>query len=87
MSEHLYIITGASRGMGLAMAEQLLNPGNFLLCISRQINPGLAATARAAQVSLEQWPLNLDHTVEAAAMLSQWLTSRRPGAFQSATYQ
>ena len=85
MSEHLYIITGASRGMGLAIAEQLLEPGNFLLCISRQVNPGLADAARAAHASLEQWPLNLDHTIEAAAMLSQWLASRKPGAFQSAT--
>ena len=85
MNEHLYIITGASRGMGLAIAQQLLKPGNFLLCISRQINPGLADTARAAQVGLEQWPLDLDHTIEAAAMLSQWLASRKPGAFQSAT--
>ena len=84
MSEHLYIITGASRGMGLAIAEQLLKPGNFLLCISRKVNAGLAESARAAKVSLEQWPLNLDHTIEAAAMLSQWLASRKPGAFQSA---
>ena len=85
MSEHLYIITGASRGMGLAIAQQLLKPGTFLLCISRHINPGLADAARAAQVGLEQWPLNLDHTVEAAAMLSQWLASRKPGSFTSAT--
>ena len=85
MNDQLYIITGASRGMGLAIAAQLLKPGNSLLCISRQINPGLADSARAAQVSLEQWPLNLDHTIEAAAMLSQWLASRKPGAFQSAT--
>ena len=85
MNSHLYIITGASRGLGLAMAEQLLEPGNFLLCISRQTHPGLANAGRAAGVSVEQWPLNLDHTVEAAAMLSQWLASRKPGAFQSAT--
>jgi benzil reductase ((S)-benzoin forming) len=85
MSQHLYIITGASRGMGLAIAEQLLKPGNFLLCISRKINERLAESARAAQASLEQWPLNLDHSVEAAAMLKQWLASRKPGAFQSAT--
>jgi benzil reductase ((S)-benzoin forming) len=85
MSEHLYIITGASRGMGLAIAEQLLKPGNFLLCISRQTNAGLAESARAGQATVEQWPLNLDHTIEAAAMLTQWLASRKPGAFQSAT--
>jgi benzil reductase ((S)-benzoin forming) len=85
MSQHLYIITGASRGMGLAIAQQLLTPDNFLLCISRQINESLANAARAAGTGLEQWPLDLDHTVEAAAMLSQWLASRTPGAFQSAT--
>ena len=85
MNQNLYIITGASRGMGLAMAERLLKPENFLLCISRHVNEGLAESARAKKVSLEQWPLNLDHTIEAAAMLSQWLASRQPGAFQSAT--
>ncbi len=26
MEQHLYILTGGSRGMGLAMAEQLLQP-------------------------------------------------------------
>ena len=85
MNDHLYIITGASRGMGLAIAQQLLVPGNFLLCISRQVNESLAANGRAAGSGLEQWPLDLDHTVEAAAMLRQWLASRKPGSFQSAT--
>lgn len=85
MSQHLYIITGASRGMGLAIAQQLLTPDNFLLCISRQINESLANAARAAGTGLEQWPLDLDHTIEAAAMLRQWLASRKPGAFQSAS--
>lgn len=85
MSDHLYIITGASRGMGLAIAQQLLKPGNFLLCISRQVNESLTNAACAAGAGLEQWPLDLDHTVEAAAMLSQWLASRKPAAFQSAT--
>ena len=84
LANHLYIITGASRGMGLAIAGQLLKPGHFLLCISRHVNEDLAQAARDAKVGLEQWPLNLDHTIEAAAMLSQWLASRKPGAFQSA---
>ena len=81
---HLFIITGASRGMGLAMAQQLLLTGNFLLCISRQTNQNLEAAARAGGAGLEQWPLDLDHSLEAAAMLRQWLKSRRPGTFQSA---
>ena len=70
--------------MGLAMAQQLLQPGNFLLCISRQTNEALAVAAHTAGAGLEQWPLDLDHSVEAAAMLRQWLQSRKPEAFESA---
>ena len=75
---HLYILTGASRGMGLAMARQLLQAGHSLLCISRQENAALAAQAAQAGCRLEQWPLDLAHSREAAAMLRQWLG--RPGA-------
>lgn len=74
---HLYILTGASRGMGLAMAQQLLQPGHALLCISRHENADLAARATQAGCPLEQWPLDLSHSREAAAMLRQWLG--RPG--------
>lgn len=77
MDTHLYILTGASRGMGLAMAQQLLAPGHTLLCISRQENTALAAQAAQLGCKLEQWPLDLSHSREAAAMLQQWLT--RPG--------
>ena len=45
MSQHLYILTGASRGMGLAMAEQLLDAGHLVLGLSRRVNPTLAALA------------------------------------------
>lgn len=74
---HLYILTGASRGMGLAMAQQLLQPGHALLCISRTVNETLTAQAAQAGCQLEQWPLDLSHSREAAAMLRQWLG--RPG--------
>ncbi len=81
---HLTILTGASRGMGLAMAQQLLQPGHSLLCISRQPNPQLAAQARAAGATLEQWPLDLAHSQEAATRLRLWLDAA--GArFASAT--
>jgi NAD(P)-dependent dehydrogenase (short-subunit alcohol dehydrogenase family) len=81
---HLTILTGASRGMGLAMAQQLLQPGRSLLCISRQQNPQLAAQARAAGATLEQWPLDLAHSQEAATRLRLWLDTA--GArFASAT--
>lgn len=74
---HLYILTGASRGMGLAMAQQQLQPGHALLCISRTVNETLTAQAAQASCQLEQWPLDLSHSREAAAMLRQWLG--RPG--------
>lgn len=70
---HLYILTGASRGMGLAIAQQLLQPGHALLCISRQTSDALAAQAQQVNCPLEQWPLDLAHSREAAAMLQQWL--------------
>ena len=82
--KQLVILTGASRGMGLAMARQLLQHGHTLLCISRQPNPELEAQARAAGATLEQWPLDLAHSREAAAMLQQWLG--KPGThYASAT--
>ena len=81
---HLFILTGASRGMGLAMARQLLQPGHTLLCISRQQNPELEAQASKAGATLEQWPLDLAHSREAAVMLQQWLG--KPGSrYASAT--
>ena len=48
MTQHLFILTGGSRGMGLAMARKLLKPGNTLLCISRKANETLAAQAKMA---------------------------------------
>jgi NAD(P)-dependent dehydrogenase (short-subunit alcohol dehydrogenase family) len=87
MNQHLFIITGASRGMGLAMAQQLMRPHHFLLCISRQQNDGLVALAKGRDVGLEQWPLDLDHGFEAAAMLTQWLekAGKKTGQFASST--
>jgi benzil reductase ((S)-benzoin forming) len=59
MTQHLFILTGASRGMGLAMARKLLKPGNTLLCISRKANDTLAAQAKMANVPLQQWTQDL----------------------------
>ena len=85
MTQHLYILTGASRGMGLAMAEQLLAPDHRLLCLSRQVNPALAANATAAACTLEQWPCDLSQGVAAAALLSDWLGRLDAATLASAT--
>jgi benzil reductase ((S)-benzoin forming) len=73
MTQHLFILTGASRGMGLAMARQLLLPGNTLLCIARSANDTLAVQAKQAGVPLLQWTQDLAVGAHASARLAQWL--------------
>ncbi|MGD7438091.1 SDR family oxidoreductase, partial [Ralstonia pseudosolanacearum] len=34
----LFILTGASRGLGAALAEALLQPGHRLVCVARGDN-------------------------------------------------
>lgn len=72
----LTVLTGASRGMGLAMAMQLLERGHDLLCLSRHASTPLAAHAAAHGRDCEQWTLDLAHAAEAAARLAAWLGAR-----------
>jgi benzil reductase ((S)-benzoin forming) len=57
----LTIITGASRGMGLAMARQLLQPGDTVLCISRTAQTPLAQQAKNNGTTLLQWTHERSH--------------------------
>ena len=82
---HLYILTGASRGMGLGLAQQLLKSGNTLICIARSTNPDLAAESKAAGATLEQWQQDLSQGEQAAHQLQAWLQAQGPQAFASAT--
>ena len=59
MSQHLFILTGGSRGMGLAIAEQLLQSGNTLICISRNTQRALNDQAQKVGAHLEQWSHDL----------------------------
>ena len=85
MTQHLYILTGGSRGMGLAMAEQLLSADHFLLCLSRHPNKKLATHTLATGGLLEQWSLDLEHSTAAASKLTKWLGSCQTNAWASAT--
>lgn len=82
---HITILTGASRGMGLAMAQQLVSPDRILLCISRQHNPDLEALAEASAAPLHQWLQDLADTAGAAQRLAAWLDAMDEGSIQSAT--
>ena len=84
-SPHLTVLTGASRGMGLAMARQLLHAGHDLLCLSRHTHDALATEAGAAGLRCEQWPLDLAQPDAAAQRLAQWLQARGPQGLQSLT--
>jgi benzil reductase ((S)-benzoin forming) len=82
---HLTILTGASRGMGLAMAGQLLAAGHDLLCISRRPNEELAGRAAQAGRKLEQWPQDLARADVAAARLDTWLQAQEASGLASVT--
>lgn len=77
---NLVVVTGASRGLGFAIARQLLlRPDTELLAIARRPNEELAGAA------LTQWSLDLAHPLEAAARLEAWLGERDGAACASAT--
>ncbi|TFZ05872.1 SDR family NAD(P)-dependent oxidoreductase [Ramlibacter henchirensis] len=84
-SAHLTILTGASRGMGLALAEQLIDAGHDLLCISRKTNDALQQRAERAGRKLEQWPQDLARPETAAAKLETWLTAHGSKGLSSVT--
>jgi NAD(P)-dependent dehydrogenase (short-subunit alcohol dehydrogenase family) len=71
--------------MGLAMAQQLLQKGNALLCISRHANPDLAAAAQKADATLTQWNHDLADGQGASVRLREWLQSQNPADFASAS--
>ena len=85
MPQHLTILTGASRGMGLAMARQMLRPGQTLLCISRTAHATLPQEAATLGCTLEQWDQDLAQPEQAAERLRAWLQRAPAGMFASAT--
>ena len=84
-ASHLTLITGASRGLGRAMAEQLLQPGHLVLGISRRQDPQLAELAQQAGTELVQWEQDLSDPVAASARVSAWLRTLDAQRFDSAT--
>jgi benzil reductase ((S)-benzoin forming) len=73
MKESLCILTGASRGMGAAIAEQLLDAGHVLLGISRTTNADLASRPVHGNARLEQWPRDLADAAHVADEVEAWL--------------
>lgn len=85
MDTHLTILTGGSRGMGLAMARRLLAPQHMLLCVSRQTSDALAEQAQALGAPLQQWTQDLAGSTAARERLHNWLAALNPTTLSSAT--
>ena len=77
-ADSLVILTGASRGLGQAMAAQYLADGAFVLGLSRKQSTELKASGAGG---LEQWPVDLSDPLPAAERLGTWLADfeRRAG--------
>lgn len=73
---HLVILTGASRGLGLAVARGLLVPGHQLLTLARHPSTALESEARERGVPLEQWAVDLAEPRPIAERLRHWLAGR-----------
>ena len=83
-ARRLYVLTGASRGLGAALAEQLLAPDVHLLTLSRQPDESLTTRARASGALLEQWAIDVGHDIGASARLEAWLHGYDSARFAAA---
>jgi NAD(P)-dependent dehydrogenase (short-subunit alcohol dehydrogenase family) len=81
MPAELFIITGASRGMGAAMATQVVLAGHQLIGIARGLHPDLPDREPAAL----QWQADLADAAPVAERLRAWLRAADPGTWPRAT--
>ncbi|MBI5255648.1 MAG: SDR family NAD(P)-dependent oxidoreductase [Burkholderiales bacterium] len=85
MAEHLFIVTGSSRGVGAALVEQLLQPGHIVLGIARHQNHELQRRADSAGLLLTQWQADLADPLPVAQALRSWLAGFDPAVLRSVT--
>ena len=65
---HVTVVTGASRGLGLSLASQLLARGHQVLTLQRRPNPALKG-------AIEQWSADLADPAPVADRLAQWVAA------------
>ncbi|MFN0222602.1 SDR family NAD(P)-dependent oxidoreductase [Paenibacillus sp. KR2-11] len=69
----MYLITGTSRGLGEALALQLLGEGGAVVGLNRTANPGLREAADAAGSRYEETACDLAEPLAAAAAFEAFL--------------
>jgi benzil reductase ((S)-benzoin forming) len=75
VTQPLSIVTGASRGLGRAIAEQLHGAGHRVLGLSRQ----------QPAAPFEQWACDLSDPQPVARRLEQWLAGLEAASFDAVT--
>ena len=78
---HLSILTGASRGLGLAVTVQLLARGHRVLALSRRAS----ALTVPPGADLLHWAVDLADATPVALRLGEWLAQQGPSGLESAT--
>ena len=78
---HLTILTGASRGLGQALMELLLQQGHHVLALSRRS----IEIGQAHRGQLTHWAVDLADAAPVAQRLSRWLAEQDASTLQSAT--
>ncbi len=70
----LTIVTGASRGLGAALADALLEPGQRLICLARSPLPELEQRAKDQGCALDLLRVDLADPAAAASVLENHLS-------------
>lgn len=81
MTTPLTILTGASRGLGLAVAEQLLQRGHRVLALSRRV-PTLPTAPGDGWI---HWAIDLADAEAVARRLTAWLAEQDAATLTSVT--
>ncbi|OZI61223.1 SDR family oxidoreductase [Bordetella genomosp. 11] len=71
MTHSVVVLTGASRGIGAALARQLAKSGTRLITLARRQDAELAAYASAQGAELEQIAVDLSDTAAATAVAAR----------------
>ncbi len=71
MTDSVLILSGASRGLGAALAMAACKPGTLLLTLSRGEHPLLAGHARAQGCTVRHYPVDLANTAQAGQVFQQ----------------
>src|SRR3546814_6294812 len=75
------VLTGASAGLGQALALGLMNPDTYLITLSRRHDTALAAHAADSGCTVQQIQVDLSNPA-AAELGAEQIVSHRPGAAQ-----